>query len=357
VLVTASVLEIGFIFAFIGRQLGRVLSLAFNWATTLLFGRVPQDRQLYLSGMALTALLWPIVLAGIAFPSFATFVLGFVTVPEMVKPWVRLAMLVLAIVLPLVNGALSARLPDEAKRPKGRALAMTILRGYPNSLALFTVLAWMMVVAPLGQIRALIKRWDSVHVPIAVKPGGYDIVVNDLAGALDRAGIQVQRRRAHWAYELPGKVLAVLGGETVRALVPTQLAELVGDGFGMTLHPMDLSLLGRKKTLAHARGAIVRELTFTEAYQTWSKEAQAVEDRLMEAARGRDDLDAIGTELNERDFDFEEWEILYRLLLQVRLRVSATGTDAIEGSEEPKPALRERVIAAARVLAGQSNGH
>jgi len=77
----------------------------------------------------------------------------------------------------------------------------------------------------------------------------------------------------------------------------------------------------------------------------------------MEAARGADDLDAIGTELNERDFDFEEWEILYRLLLQVRLRVSATGTDAIEGSEEPNPRYGERVVAAARVLAGQSNGH
>ena len=350
-------LEIGFVFAFIGRQLGRVLTLAFNWATTLLFGRVPQNRQLYLSGMALTALLWPIVLAGIAFPSFATFLLGFVTVPDFLKPWVRLAMLVLAIALPLVNGALSARLPDEASRPKGRALAATILRGFPNSLALFLVLAWMMVVAPLGQIRAVIKRWDSVHVPIAVKPTGYDTVVKDLAAALDRAGIQVRRRRAHWAYELPGKVLAVLGGDTVRALVPTQLAELAGDSFRMTLHPMDLSLLGRKKTLSHARAAIVRELTFTEAYQTWSKDAQAVEDRLMRAARGDEDLDAIGTELNERDFDYEEWEILYRLLLQVRLRVSATGTDAVEMSEEPKPALRQRVVAAARVLAGQSNGH
>ena len=350
-------LEIGFIFAFIGRQLGRVLTLAFNWATILLFGRVPQNRQLYLSGMALTALLWPIVLAGIAFPSFATFLLGFVTVPDFLKPWVRIAMLVLAIVLPLANGALSARLPDDDKRPKGRALLTTILRGYPNSLALFVVLAWMMVVAPLGQIRALVKRWDSVHVPIAVKPGGYDTVVTDLAQALDRAGIQVQRQRAHWAYELPGKVLAVLGGETVRALVPAQLAELVGDGFRMTLHPMDLSLLGRKKTLSHARAAIVRELTFTEAYQTWSKDSQAVEDRLMKSANGEDDLDAIGTELNERDFDFEEWEILYRLLLQVRLRVSATGTDAVESAGEPKPALRERVVAAARVLAGQSNGH
>jgi hypothetical protein len=351
------VLEIGFVFAFIGRQLGRVLTLAFNWATVLLFGRVPQNRQLYLSGMALTALLWPIVLAGIAFPSFATFLLGFFTVPDWFKPWVRLIMLVLAILLPLVNGALSARLPDEDKRPKGRALATTILRGYPNALALFVVLAWMMVVAPLGQIRALIKRWDAVHVPIAVKVGGYDTVVQDLSAALDRTGIKVTRRRAHWAYELPGKVLSVLGGQTVRALVPTQLAELVGDGFRMTLHPMDLSLLGRKKTLSHARAAIVRELTFTEAYQTWSKESQAIEDRLMKAASGEDDLEAIGTELNERDFDFEEWEILYRLLLQVRLRVSATGTDAVKSDDEPKPALRERVVAAARVLAGQSNGH
>jgi hypothetical protein len=152
-------------------------------------------------------------------------------------------------------------------------------------------------------------------------------------------------------------VLALLGGETVRALVPAQLAELVGDGFEMTLHPMDLSLLGRKKTLSHARAAIVRELTFTEANQTWSKEAQALEDRVIKAARGEDDLDAIGAELNERDFDFEEWEILYRLLLQVRLRVSGTGTDALDTAHEPKPALRERVAAAARVLAGRSNGH
>lgn len=347
----------GFVFAFIGRQLGRVLTVAFNWATILLFGRVPQDRQLYLSGMALTALVWPIVLAGVAVPSFATFVLGFFTVPDWAIAWVRLVMLVLAIVLPLVNGALSARLPDEGKRPHGRALATTILRGYPNSLALFIVLVWMMVVAPLDQIRAIVRRWEAAHVPITVKPGGYETVVGDLGGALDRAGIQVTRRRAHWAYELPGKVLAVLGGETVRALVPARLAELVGEGFRMTLHPMDLSLLGRKKTLSHARAAIVRELTFTEAYQTWSKEAQGIEDHLVMAARGENDLDAIGTELKERDLDFEEWEILYRLLLQVKLRVGLTGSDALESDEEPTPPLRQRVAAAVRVLAGQSNGH
>lgn len=350
-------LPIAVIFAFIGKQLGRVLTLAFNWATTVLFGRVRKDRQLYLSGMGLTALLWPIVLAGIAFPSFATFLIGFFTVPDWLNPWVRVVMLVLAILLPLVNGALSTRLPDEDKRPKGRALLTTIVRGYPNSLALFVVLVWMMVVAPIGKIRALIKRWDAAHVPIAVKPGAYDTVVSDLAAALERDGIAVTRRRAHWAFELPGKVLAVLGGESVRELVPTQLTQLVGDGFEMTLHPTDLSLLGRKLTLAHARAAIVRELTFAEAYQTWSKEAQALEDRLVKAAHGEDDLDAIGTALKERDLEFDEWEILYRLLLQVKLRVSPTETDAVSSGEEPRPPLRERVVAAARVLAGRSNGH
>jgi hypothetical protein len=351
------VLPIAVIFAFIGRQLGRVLTLAFNWATIVLFGRVRKDRQLFLSGMALTALLWPVVLAGIAFPSFATFLLGFVTLPDFATPWVRLVMLVLAVLLPLVNGALSTRLPDEGQRPKGRALVMTILRGYPNSLALFVVLVWMMIVAPIGKIRALFKRWEAVHVPIAVKPGAYDTVVSDLKGALDRDGVEVTQRRAHWAYELPGKVLALLGGESVRALVPTQLAKLVGDGFEMTLHPTDLSLLGRKMKLAHARAAIVRELTFTEAYQTWSKEAQTLEDRLVKASRGEDDLEAIGKELTERDLAYEEWEILYRLLMQVKLRVSLTETDAMESRDEPKPPLRERVVAAARVLAGQSNGH
>jgi hypothetical protein len=52
--------------------------------------------------------------------------------------------------------------------------------------------------------------------------------------------------------------------------------------------------------------------------------------------------------MSELDFDFEEWEILYRLLLQVRLRASATRTDAVEPADEPRPALRERVAEAPR---------
>ena len=51
-------LPIGAVFAFVGRQLGRILSLAFSWATMALFGRVPEDRQIFLSLMAAASLLW-----------------------------------------------------------------------------------------------------------------------------------------------------------------------------------------------------------------------------------------------------------------------------------------------------------
>src|SRR2546423_15113294 len=126
----------------------------------------------------------------------------------------------------------------------------------------------MMIVAPLGQIRALLRRWEAAHVPIAVKPDGYDTVVRDLAAALDRAGIEVTRRRAHWVYELPGKVLAVLGGAAVPALGPAEPPGLAGDGFPMTPPPTDPAPLGRQKKLAPARGATRPGPTFTEADPT-----------------------------------------------------------------------------------------
>ena len=75
-------LPIGAVFAFVGRQIGRLLQLAFNWATLVLFGQVAKDKQLFLSVMAALSLVWPVALAGVAIPSVGTFLLGFVTVPD-----------------------------------------------------------------------------------------------------------------------------------------------------------------------------------------------------------------------------------------------------------------------------------
>ena len=90
---------------------------------------------------------------------------------------------------------------------------------------------------------------------------------------------------------------------------------------------MDLGLSGKPKALARARAALVRELSFTEAYQTWTKEAQQIEDALMRADKGEVSVETIARQLATIDLPFEEWEILYRILLQVRLRLNPIGTD------------------------------
>src|ERR671910_1567741 len=113
-------LPIGALFAFVGRQLGRLLSLAFNWATLVLFGQVAKDKQLLLSIMALLSLIWPVAVAGVALPSVGTFLLGLVTVPPWIENWVRIGMLVLAMTAPLGVGYVASRLRD--RRPGGAGM-------------------------------------------------------------------------------------------------------------------------------------------------------------------------------------------------------------------------------------------
>lgn len=343
-------LAFGGIFAFLGRQIGKILSLAFAWATTALFGRVPANKQLYLSGMAGAALAWPIVLVGVLVPGVATFLLAFVTLPGWADPFVRPVMILLAILLPLAVGFLSTRLTDPA--PAGGKLVVEVLRGIPYAAGLFIVLLWMIVLAPLARLRALARRREAAHIAIAVQPGGYATVVRDLAAALDRAGLPVTTQPASWPYEVPGRVLAFFGGARVAALVPDRLILLCGDGIDLTVHPMDLALTGKKGPLARARAAIAQELTFTRANQTWTKEAQEIEDALAQVAHGDGDLEPIARKIATIELDYEQWEILYRLLMQVRLRTSLVESDALLPVHEPVPAIGRRLAGIAAAVRG-----
>ena len=340
-------LPLGALLAFATRQVSRLVQLAFGWATLVLFGQVSKDKQLFLSFMALLALVWPIAALGVLLPSVGSFLLGLVTVPEWLNVWVRWGMLALAVLAPLGVGFLAIKMRDE--QPKGLAFLRALFAGYPNALALAVVLLWLMIVTPVMKVLAVPRRHESGHIPIAVKPGGYDTVVDDLRAALERAGIVVRHTFAPWPLTLPGRILALVGGAGVKALVPQHLSELRGSDFVMTVHPMDLSLSGKRQALAHGRAALVRELTFTQAYQTWTKEAHEIEDALMASAEGRADLGVIGARLDKLDIPFEEWEILYRMLLQVRLRrARVVGGDDVRGRAQP--GIRERIEAAVAAL-------
>ncbi|HKO33318.1 MAG TPA: hypothetical protein VJY85_06195 [Candidatus Limnocylindria bacterium] len=310
------------LFAIVGRFFGKLLNMAFGWASTLLFGRVPQSKQLLLSAVSLAAIAWVATLIGIIVPDVGTFLLAFVPRPDWVQEgWLRLVMLVLALILPLVVGVAGIILMDPADRPSGViARVGGVLRGYPYAAVLALVLLTMIVVAPIRKVRSLLKGWADEHIPVVVQPGGYDRVATDIERALDGAGLEIGRGRAPVALELPSRLLAAVGGSHVRRLVPDRLFVLKNRSLEVTLHPSDIAISGKRGDVARSRAAIATRVTFTAAYMTTARESQQVEDVLLAISEGRAPGGAMGAvddRLARLTIPHDEWEVLYRQRLQV----------------------------------------
>lgn len=349
------------IFALLGRFLGRVLTMALGWATILLFGRVPQSKQLLLSAVTLGSLAWVVALLGVVVPDIGSFLLTAVPVPDFIREeWVRLAMLGAALTIPILVGIGSLLLIEAADRPRRAGILTQILRGYPYALVLAVSLVFMAVVAPLRKLRSLARGWSDAHIPVVVKPGGYERVATDLEAALEQAGLAVDRQAAPRVLEVPSKLLAAVAGAGVRSLVPDRLIVLAAPTVEALIYPSDIHIAGRSAELARARAAIATRLTFTAAYLTSAEETQRLEDRLAKVAKAVSgeakqaeafaELAQVDQALATLEVPYEEWEVLYRLRLQVerdllafRARVEAQPRPVVA---QQAPTLLDRAVAA-----------
>jgi hypothetical protein len=318
------------------RSAGRLLNTALGWATVMIFGKVPEDRQIYLSVLAFGSVLWIVVVLGIAFPSLGTFLLSFVPLPDWVgKGVVRLAMLAAAVVLPLVVGWVSLLLKDPEERPRGTAATLkAVLKGYPFTLGLSITLIMMTVFAPVLKLRAIARRWTGQHVPMLVEGPDYQAVVQELDEALKAGGWETRREPASWMLRAPTKVLTVLAGGHVDNLVAEQLTTLRATNLEAMLHPADLVLQGQEGDVVRARALLAERLAFSRAHLTWSKEGNQLEDRIRavwrdvqagsgEGAMGR--LRGLEEELKRTEVAYEEWEVLNRALRLVQVAAFERG--------------------------------
>ena len=346
------------ILAMLFRSAGKLLNTAFGWATVMLFGRVPQDRQIYLSLVSFGSVIWLLALVGIAFPKIGTFLLSFVPLPDWVdRTWIRLAMLAAAVLIPGIVGVLATRLVDPEDRKGG--FVTNVLRGYPYTIGLAVTLVLMLVFAPVLKIRDLVRRWTTQHVPVIVEAVDYPTVVDDLQNALRAGGIETARGRPSWMLRLPTKLLAFFAGSAVGELVAATLTRLYAPNLDVLLHPSDMVISGREKEAARARAIIAEHLTFTRAYLTWDKEANEMEDalrRIWESVQQGSDVDALArlraldARLDKLTLPYEEWEVLFRQKLQVeRAALSRlaglTDDSAAARQVEQESALKDAVEA------------
>jgi hypothetical protein len=324
------------ILAALSRMAGKLLNIIFSWATVTLFGRVPQSRQIFLSIIALGSVLWLAVVLGIVFPDFGTFLLGFVPLPNWVdEAWVRLAMLVAAVLIPVVVGVISQLMLEPEERPQGiLAKGKEVLKGYPYTLGLALTLVLMTILVPFIKLRVIMKRWSNQHMPVLVEADDYLKIVDQVERTLDERGWSTQRQQASWMLRFPTRLLTFFASGAIDDLVAENLTVLQAPSLEVVLHPADLVINGEKEDVVHARAAITEQLTFSEAHLTWTKEGNELEDQLNDlgnrikgmegksywtSAAAR--LQEIDQELGRLEVPFEEWEVLFRtkLLLEREL--------------------------------------
>jgi hypothetical protein len=294
--------------------------------------------------MMALSFVWVLVVLGLVIPSIASFALATTPHPPFVdNAWLGYALAIAAIALPIGVGLAGYLVPAQGVRPGTSGALRECLRGYLLAPLIAGLLVFLAGVGIARKIRSKRRGWGDSHVPIVVKPGGYDQMVVDLQDALVRVGLSVTAEDAPWVLTVPARLVGAVAGSNVRKLRPDRLIELTGPRLRVGLYPSDIAISGPNPDRTRARAAILSRLATTSAHLTTSAEAQAVEDKLASVAksshaarrtagsRTRSAFEAIDTQLLELAVPTEEWDVLYRLRLQVERDLLAGHEPATAG--------------------------
>jgi hypothetical protein len=336
-------------FGVAGRIAGDLLTTTLGWASSLLFGRVPRSHQVLLVLMMAFSFLWLVMVLALLLPTVASFLLSATPHPPFVdQQLLGLALLYGVLLVPLLVGLAGYLVPADGDRPGGLAIVRDVLRGYVLTPLLSGILIFLAGVGIVRKIRSRSHGWSDIHVAIVLKAGGYDTVVRDLVDALASAGLEVTVRDAPRVLTAPAALLTAVAGENVRKLRPDRLIELGARDLEIGVYPSDIAISGTTRNRTRARAAILSRLTRSAAHLTTSAEAQRIEDaiaklatsdgatraKLGAAARGH--MDEIDEKLVDVAIPTDEWDILYRVRLQVErdLLMGAKPGTEFPGREE-----------------------
>jgi hypothetical protein len=306
---------------------------------------------------------WLIVALGLLIPSITSFLLAATPHPPFVNlAWLGFVLVVAVILLPPIVGLIGHLVPAEDERPDGAGVATDVLRGYLLAPLISGLLIFLAGVGMVRKVRSRAHGWSDVHVPIVVKPKGYDQVIDDLTDVLDEAGLRVKATDAPWVLTLPARLLTAVASSHVRKLRPDRVMELEGRSLRVGVYPSDIAISGPDKELTRARAAILSRLATSAVHLTTSAEAQKVEDRIEKLARpgggrpgpltdaARREIEAIDETLVGLTVPTDEWDILYRLRLQVErdLLVGAKPGTEFPGDGSKPSQSPPRPVAASR---------
>ncbi len=315
------------------QALSKSASFALGWATAIYFGQVPGRQGRVLSVVSLVAAGWVILVAGFAIPIFGGAMLEAAGVIEEnfdVEAVTYLVLVAAVVLTPPLIAAATVYSQFHEDRNVGTWLGM-IPVSYPATVMLGLSVLQMVAFTPI----LLFQRWRQkrklIQVPLVMREGSEDDDLLDaVRGALAAIGLDdVAVAEATGPRSWPLRTLGFASRHLLGAVVRGEPMHLRTGGLEIFAFATNVSIQGPKEDAYRVRAAFERELAFHNMYLTWNEEAQGFEDdlqRIHETANGdvavmRAELDEVQSRIDIASLNLEEWNILYRLRLQLEHEV------------------------------------
>lgn len=308
---------------------GRSASFALGWATSLFFGQIPGNKGRVVSAASVLSLAWVLllVLVGpILVVSIGADALGFIDLDRMnylKLDDVVMPLLGLLFLPPLVT--LMAELSGFQKEVSWRRWASRLPLSYPVALSLGMGLLLMIVITPVLQLRRGREGRATQHLPMLVKEGRFEELVCDIEGWLEElAGVPVRREEYRGVASWPLRVLRYAAAHLLRSVVTDAPVRLRAGDSEVALFATNVSVTAPKDGVYRLRAALHKRLALTEAFLTWSEVPQRFEATLMDLHAAKlplgeriTALEHLQEEIDATRMKSDEWDVLYRLRLQV----------------------------------------
>jgi len=330
-----------------------------GWALEALFGQTTQRQRPFFMALVGAAIAWPVLLFGILVPKVAVQVLSFVPLPDWVPSrTVRLVWIALAVLIPIAVGmAVTVQAPPAAHRGP---LVWRVLRGFPITIGLTVSFGIIFLSVPVMWIAALARKRVSIAIPLIMDASAYRQVARRVCQVLNDQGFSFRPAEPGWWISMPVRILTRMGGDALQAHVPERLEHFETDDLAMSLYPSGLLLRGQPERLTWAHGLIAEAVVHTDGLQTTDPKALALERRLRPLWRRYDadaagcvgdadllrDLERLTRDLKNLPVDWDDWQVLYRQLLQLARAIHGeqplleSGPPPIEIAARPRGAVQ-----------------
>ena len=333
------------ILLFAWHVISRGAAFGLGWAIALFFGQIPGNKGRVVSVVALFGAAWLILTVGAALPiaiGLAGMALGIVPGGPVELEPVALTALVVAVLLipPAIVAFVEFSGFDREK--SFRRWLRRVPKSYLLAGSIGISVIQMILITPIVAIRRWREGRTSVQVPIVIAgKRGIDDLATDLEELLHGLGLEARREELTGPVSWPFRTLRYAVREMLESVVEGPPLRLTADSVELLIHATDVAVTAPKDDAYRIRAAIERELAFSKVFLTWSEDSQRFEAELMRLCAKRDgDLDAFVRKLDSLQervdraaLKSDEWNVLYRLRLQVERQARLEAMEELDAKQ------------------------